>query len=401
MNMKKAILDLLRLILLLWLGISIGGSVAAQKSKALQVEANSHDFSLRMDPSSQTANAGDTVVYPIIIEPIVQSLEKGFGPVRLNVSGVPACARAVFHQQTAVIVEWAWNMPPPKEIAGGSWMKISTSYSWQAGSYKLIVTARKGKKGAVHETAVMLVIKPALPDFSLKVTAAKTEWVAQELRAKATVLIGGGTSYSIAVKPIDGYQGTISLRLRGDLPAGVTAQFDHPEIGGAGTSQLKVSASKSTLPGRYTLVIRAEDGSGKLVHEVYPEFIVYPAPPQFSLETSEGLERTFPGTTARCFVGVDSRFGYEGKVALSVEGLPAGVTGILDPPYAVVPDEGSGVEAFHQQQDGAGDLRDKNNGHLQNRETSLEQDVRDDSDRVLFRFFDDCDTGGTKRRGRR
>jgi hypothetical protein len=341
---NKAILHLV--VSLFWISAGIGSSAAAQRSKPHHVSGDSADFSLTLESASQTVNAGGRGAYMATIRPFEQDPKKSFGSVSLSVSGLPECAHGDFHPQQLVFVEWtSWNMPYPKEVAGDAELVISTSYSCQAGSYKLTITARHGTAGPTHEVGALLVIKPAIPDFSLKVTAKKTESVEKVQQSKATLLIGGEASYVISVEPIGDYKGTIALKL-GSLPEGVAAELDRSEIDEAGTAKLRVSTGKSTLRRGYTLFIKGEDSKGKLVHEGHAELIVYPAPPEFSLNVSGDLERTFPGSTASGSVTVNSEFGYEGSVALSLEGLPAGVTGTLDPPYVAVSAEGSGLSTL-------------------------------------------------------
>src|SRR5262249_28796178 len=91
-----------------------------------------------------------------------------------------------------------------------------------------------------------------------------------------TVTAGAPTTYTATVSGFGGFTGTVTLSVTG-LPAGVTASFAPPSIGGgAGSATLTVTTSGTTTPGAYSLTITGSSGS--LSHSAPVTMIVQPPP---------------------------------------------------------------------------------------------------------------------------
>jgi len=75
-----------------------------------------------------------------------------------------------------------------------------------------------------------------------------------------TVTRGNNTTYTVTVAAINGFNGAVSLRVRG-LPTNASASFNPGSLTGHGTSTMTVSTNTLTSTGTFTLRIRATSGS--------------------------------------------------------------------------------------------------------------------------------------------
>ena len=204
------------------------GSLAHSTTVTLVVNAaNSQDFSISASPSSQSVTAGNRVSYTATVSP-----SGGFtGSVTLSVSGLPSGANATF------------STNPISGGSGSSSMSVTTSSSTPTGSYTLTVTGTSGS--LTHSTTVALVVN----SFSISASP-----------ASETVTRGNHTTYTVNVTAINGFNGTVSLRVRG-LPTNATASFNPSSVTGQGSSTLTISTNASTSTGTFTLRIRGSNGS--------------------------------------------------------------------------------------------------------------------------------------------
>jgi hypothetical protein len=89
--------------------------------------------------------------------------------------------------------------------------------------------------------------------------------------ASATVAPGGTATYSVAVSPSGGFNGTVALSATG-LPTGASAAFNPPSITGTGSSVLTVTTGTNTPAGTSTLTISGI--SGTLGHSTTTTLVV-------------------------------------------------------------------------------------------------------------------------------
>lgn len=131
----------------------------------------------------------------------------------------------------------------------------------------------------------------------------------------------------------DTYTGTMGLVVRG-LPPGVTATFDPPSLPQNATAgTLELSVAKTAALGAFTLqvdVVAADVGSwwtwlGLMIADM----------PSLTLRGPglDGDVYVVQGNTNQwvCNIDIIRSGGFTGAVALTVEGLPAGVTAAFDP----------------------------------------------------------------------
>jgi hypothetical protein len=91
------------------------------------------------------------------------------------------------------------------------------------------------------------------PDFTITLTPTS---------APATVMVGGSTTFTVAVSPINAFNGAVTLSAPG-LPTGAAAFFSPATITGSGTSTLTITAPAS---GTGNFTVTANGLSGSLTH---------------------------------------------------------------------------------------------------------------------------------------
>jgi subtilisin family serine protease len=138
--------------------------------------------------------------------------------------------------------------------------------------------------------------------------------------SSASTLAGGSVSYAVSVGALNGFGGDVALSLSGLSSAQGAATFAPATIaGGAGSSQLTVTAAASLAPGTYPLTITATSGA---ITRSTPVSLVITAPPaSFSLSATPSSASTLAGGSVSYAVSVGALDGFTGTVALSLSGL--------------------------------------------------------------------------------
>ncbi|MDE3099901.1 MAG: hypothetical protein KGJ88_10550, partial [Verrucomicrobiota bacterium] len=208
-------------------GTDTSDSTLTQTTTATLTVNTGADFSISVNPNSQTVAAGDSVNDTVNIGSV-----SGFsGNVALNVTGLPSGAGASFNPGTVA-------------APGTSTLALSTSTSTPYGAYTLIVS---GVSGALtNSVTATLTVNPP-PNFSLSATP-----------ASLVVLQGGSATNTITVNPLFGFTGSVSLSASG-LPGGVTASFNPSST--TSTSTLTFAATPSALTGSFNITITGVSGS--------------------------------------------------------------------------------------------------------------------------------------------
>ena len=166
--------------------------------------------------------------------------------------------------------------------------------------------------------AILACSAPPTPDFSLSASP-----------ASQTVAPGASTSYTVTVTPTGGFTGTVTFSATG-LPAGASASFNPPSVGGSGTSTMTVTTSSTTPTGTSTLTITGT--SGTLVHTTTVTLVVSNPGADFAISASPASQTVVRRGSTSYTVTATPTGGFTGTITFSVSGLPGGATASFNPP---------------------------------------------------------------------
>ncbi len=143
--------------------------------------------------------------------------------------------------------------------------------------------------------------------------------------SSGSVVQGDSASYEVDLAPLNGYTGSITLST-GSLPTGASAGFSPTGVtlGASGSSTLTIGTSLSTPAGTYPVTVSGFDGT--TTHSTTVSLVVT-AVPNFSISVSPSSRSVRRGRSTSFSVSIARTGGFTGGVALSVSGLPSGVTG--------------------------------------------------------------------------
>src|SRR5882762_2482766 len=196
------------------------------------------DFSVSASPASQAVVQGNPASYTATVIPSGSFAS----PVSLSVSGLPSGAGATFN---------------PNPIgSGNSTMSVTTSTGTPTGSYLLTITGTSTSPSLTHSATVTLVVN----SFSISASP-----------SSQTVTRGNSTNYTATVAAINGFNGTVTLSVRG-LPSNSSASFNPSSVAGHGTSTMTVSTNASTSTGTFTVRIRGTGGG--VTHSTTVQLVV-------------------------------------------------------------------------------------------------------------------------------
>jgi len=209
---------------------------------------------------------------------------------------------------------------------GSSTLAITTATTASAGTFALAITASGGTYTQTISVPITLVIPP---NFSVTTNSAVS--VMQTATATLPVISVHAGSFASAV----------SLAVS-SLPVGMTGTFSPAAISapGDGTSILTLAPTITTPAGNYTIQVVASGGG--LVKSV-PVVVTVTATPNFTLAASQTALTIQAGQAAGAMSATIRNLtgNFNSAVALSVSGLPAGVTGGFSPATLAAPGTGT------------------------------------------------------------
>ncbi len=232
--------------------------------------------------------------------------------VSLTVSGAPTGVTAAFTPATIA-----------SPGSGAATLKVTAASTVAAGTYTLTVTGTAGTQTAKVTVPVQIVV----PTFTLAASA-----------STATVSAGSSTQITMTTAVQNGFSAAVALTVSG-MPTGVTAAFTPASIAapGAGTSTLKLTAASTAAAGTYTLTVTGTSGTVTQKATVAVQVVV----PSFTVATSVSSATVIVGNSTQVAVTTPVQNGFSSAVALTVSGLPSGVTGAFSPTSISSPASGS------------------------------------------------------------
>ena len=266
-----------------------GTSGALTNTTPLSLTVNAPpNFSLSASPNAVTiAQGGANGTSTITITPV-----NGFsGNVTLTASGLPKGVTASFS---------------PNPAASTSILTLTASATAATGTVTVTVT---GTSGALTKTTTLSLTVNPPPSFSLSASP-----------NAVTITQSGQATSTIAITPLNGFSGSVTLSASG-LPNGVTAAFSSNPT--TGTSTLTLTASATAATGTVTVTITGTSGA---LTNTTPLSLTVNAAPNFSLSASPNAVTITQSGQGTSTITITPSNGFSGSVTLSASGLPSGVT---------------------------------------------------------------------------
>jgi len=220
------------------------------------------DFSVKVDPMSQTILVGEKANYAVIVSAIEDFDDK----VTLALRDLPSNMKATFR-------------PNSERCPFNSTLEIATDSKVSLGTYTLNITGSSRRR--THFTlATLVVVSTGTPSADFSIAASPSS---------LTIDPGQKAQYTVTSTSLNGFSGSISLSLTG-APSKSTSSFNPEEVLLDGykvaVSSLSVSTDPSTTPGTYTLTITGVAKAGGLTHQTTVALILLGAKTPLSVTIS-------------------------------------------------------------------------------------------------------------------
>jgi hypothetical protein len=203
-----------------------------------------------------------------------------------------------------------------------STLTVSTTSATPAGTYPLTISA---SDGSLSYFACILDCPTSEPYPTLIVSAAPGFTISLKPDSQ-TVGIGGSTTYTVTVAATNGFNGVVTLGVKG-LPSFSSATFSPETVTGSGSSTLTLTTTASIQPGTNSLTFTGT--SGTLNQSMTGTLVVTGA--NFSISSSPEIDAINAGSSAVYTVTVTGMNGFDGSVELSLPGLPSGTSATFSP----------------------------------------------------------------------
>jgi len=157
-------------------------------------------------------------------------------------------------------------------------------------------------------------------------------------RSSVTLATGNATAITLTTAAQYGFNSVVAFSING-LPKGITASFAPASIAspGNGNSKLTLAAASGTAAGTYNLTITAKGGGVTQTRTLSLTVVV----PSFTLTLGATKASLAAGGSIPITVSTTVLNGFKSAVALSVSGLPKGVTASFAPTIIASPGNGS------------------------------------------------------------
>ncbi len=278
-----------------------------------------NDFSISANPGSVTVTQGQQNTTSINTALTSGSAQT----VALSASGLPSGVTASFN-------------PTSVTSGGSSTLTLTASATATTGTFTVTVTGTG--TSITHTTTVSLTVQaPVSNDFSI--SASPT--------AVAVTQGQSGTS-TISTKLTSGSAQSVALSATG-LPANASASFNPSSVNSGSSSTLTLQTASNTPTGTYTITITGTGTSA--THSTTVSLTVNPpVTGDFSVGASPStLQMPKNSGNTSSTVTITPSGGFGGTVALSISGLPGGVTSSFTPTSVT----GSGTSTLRLTSSGA------------------------------------------------
>ncbi len=272
------------------------GSVDASVLVNHWKDGSNSNFTLTPNVASVSVAAGNSAAATITL-----TAQGGFtSPVTLTASGTATGITVRFSSSTLT-------------VSAPVTATISAAANAAAGSSAVTITGTGGGLTRTASVAVSVVI----PTFALAANL-----------ANATVTSGRSTTFTLNTSATNGFRSAITLAVRG-LPKGATAMLAPASIAapGNGRSTLTVATAATTPGGTYSLTVTGSGGGVTRTRALSLTVTV----PSFTLTLGGTKVTVARGGSIAVRVATAASNGFNSRIALSVSGLPRGITASFAP----------------------------------------------------------------------
>jgi len=296
--------------------LSLSASIAAT-SGSYYVATKTLPMTVTLTPptlSETTASSSLAVLQGASATDLVTLAGNGTynGAVTLTASGLPA----------GVTATWSSNPVTLSSESGTSTLTLTPSMTATVGSATITITAKGDGLTATKTVTLQVQQAPGI-----KLTAAPASISMQSL---------GTASVTVTATPVGGLTvasgaagSTISVA--SGLPKGFTGTWSTPTLtaGGAVTSTLTLTGSPTAVTSTSSLSLNAQvvaaTGATVTAAATVPVYVTL-TPPTLTMTSASSSLSVMQGTSASDVLTFAGNGTYSGAVALSVSGLPTGVT---------------------------------------------------------------------------
>jgi hypothetical protein len=274
------------------------GALTSTARLALTITAT-QAFTLTAAPSSLSLAPGSSSASTITI-----ARQGGFqGAVALAASGLPAGVTASFS---------------PANASATSTLTFSATSSAPLGTSTVSITGTStGTSGGLSGTAAI----------SLTVSAAVGYTIAPS-PASLSLVQGSRASSTLTVAAQSGFKGTVAFSVTG-LPTGVTAAFSPAST--THTTTLTFTAAANAALGAASVTVIGTSGTATSQTNIN---VTVAAQPSFSISATPASVSVNAGGAGVSSIAISVLNGFNGSVAMTASGLPAGVTAAFGPTVA-------------------------------------------------------------------
>lgn len=260
------------------------------------------NFVVGLSPSTQAVKAGTSATM------LVGTTQTGpsASTIALSMGSLPEGVTATFD--------------PPTVMAGQqSVLTLAAAMTAPSVSADVIVVGMAG--GETENATARLNVDGTKPanDFTLGATP-----------VTQTVQIGSSVPFMVQTALASGTAETVTLSA-GGLPSGVTATFTPPMVTAGGSAMMVVNATGGATPGSALLTITGTARSRTHTTSVSLDVAVVPPANDFKLTVMPASQTVVGGQSTTYTVSTVVSSGSAQPIALSVSGLPTGVSGSFSP----------------------------------------------------------------------
>ncbi|WP_018349375.1 M4 family metallopeptidase [Longispora albida] len=264
------------------------------------VTAPSDDFLVKVNPNSGTVQAGGTLTTTVQTTTVSGNPQQ----VTLSAQSLPKGVTATFD-------------PPTVTSGGTSTLTIATDPEAAAGE-SVFAVAGVANSGTRTDGYTLTITGGPIPDdFSVAVNP-----------NSGTVQAGGTLTTTVQTTTVSGNPQTITLQAM-ELPSGVVATFDPPQVTSGGTSTLTITTAAETPPGTSTFAVAGTANSGTRTDGY--TLTVTDTNNDFSVTLNPTSGSVQAGQSASSAVSTATTSGNPQLLTFSVTGAPSGATANVDP----------------------------------------------------------------------